>query len=420
MGSKKVNNEHEVTVRFRMIRNCMFLSGLSVFAQLYLFQPMLSGLCRSFSITPAESSLTVSASTVGMAVGLLFLAFKADGISREKLMGVSLILSSVLTIASAFIDSYSFLLVFNLLKGIVLAGVSAVALAYLSEEVDASKIGLAISLYLSGNTLGGMSGRVAATLVSGYGGWQLATLVIGIVSLALGAIFCWKIPAGRNFSASMVSFGEKMRQMRSLLTQTTFISMYVIAALSMGIFVSVYNYLSFLLESPAFGLPHHLVAMIFMMYVAGIIGSVVAGVLSDRFGPEVLLQGALLLMGVGMSLLLVMKLWAIVLGLGILTFAFFSTHTLASRIVSMHAQHLKSSATSIYWLFYYAGSSLIGSLTGIVLVNSGWFSLMEVLLALLFCALIVSSLFIFKYRLYEKSKVYSHRRYGNNDVRSRN
>lgn len=176
--------------------------------------------------------------------------------------------------------------------------------------------------------------------------------------------------------------------MRSLLTQTTFISMYVIAALSMGIFVSVYNYLSFLLESPAFGLPYHLVAMIFMMYVAGIIGSVVAGVLSDRFGPEVLLQGALLLMGVGMSLLLVMKLWAIVLGLGILTFAFFSTHTLASRIVSMHAQHLKSSATSIYWLFYYAGSSLIGSLTGIVLVNSGWFSLMEVLLALLFARLL--------------------------------
>ena len=67
--------------------------------------------------------------------------------------------------------------------------------------------------------------------------------------------------------------------------------------------------------------------MIFMMYVAGIIGSVIAGVLSDRLGPKILLQGALLLMGVGMSLLLVLKLWAIVVGLGVLTFAFFSTHT---------------------------------------------------------------------------------------------
>lgn len=212
------------------------------------------------------------------------------------------------------------------------------------------------------------------------------------------------IPAGKNFSATPFTLREKITQMRSLLTQPTFISMYMIAALSMGIFVSVYNYLSFLLESPLFALPHHLVAMIFMMYIAGIIGSVVAGSLSDKFAPEILLQGTLLLMGIGMSCLLVMKLWIIVLGLGILTFSFFGTHTLASRIVSIHAQNLKSSATCVYWLFYYLGSSLIGSLTGIVFVSNGWFSLVEILLLLLLGALIIASLFIFKYRFYEKAK----------------
>lgn len=112
------------------------------------------------------------------------------------------------------------------------------------------------------------------------------------------------------------------------------------------------------------------------------------------------------------------KLWIIVLGLGILTFSFFGTHTLASRIVSIHAQNLKSSATCIYWLFYYLGSSLIGSLTGIVFVSNGWFSLVEILLLLLLGALIIASLFIFKYRFYEKSKVYSHHRYGSDDVHS--
>ena len=371
MAIENVDQKNEVTVRFRLIRNCMLLSGISVFAQLYLFQPILSDLCRFFSITPATSSLTVSITTVGIAVGLLYWAFKADSISREKLMGISLILSSVITIVSAFVGNYFVLLVLSLIKGIALAGVSGVALAYLSEEVDTSKIGLAISLYLSGNTLGGMLGRV-----------------------------------------------EKIAQMHSLLTQPTFISMYMIAALSMGIFVSVYNYLSFLLESPLFALPHHLVAMIFMMYIAGIIGSVVAGSLSDKFAPEILLQGTLLLMGIGMSCLLVMKLWIIVLGLGILTFSFFGTHTLASRIVSIHAQNLKSSATCIYWLFYYLGSSLIGSLTGIVFVSNGWFSLVEILLLLLLGALIIASLFIFKYRFYEKSKVYSHHRYGSDDVHS--
>lgn len=401
---KEVNHSREVVSRFRLIRNCMFLSGLSVFAQLYLFQPMLSEVCRVFGVNPAESSLSVSASTAGMALGLIVMAFKADSVSRERLMGVSLLVSSLLTIISAFIDNYFLLLVLNLLKGMVLAGVSSVALAYLSEEVDKAMIGLAISLYLSGNTLGGMSGRVVATLISGWGGWQSAVWLIGMVSLLLGGLFCWKIPAGRNFSVVSVSFREKLRQMHFLLTRGTFLSMYLIAALSMGIFVSIYNYLSFLLEAPPFSLPHHWVALIFTMYVAGIIGSVVAGGLSDRYNSEMLLQGTLGLMGVGMALLLCMQLWAIVLGLGLMTFAFFGTHTLASRIVSVHAGQIKSSATSIYWLFYYAGSSLVGSLSGIVLSRYGWSSFMVFLFVLLAMAGVVSLSFL--WFLKARKKVY--------------
>lgn len=70
--------------KFHRIRNCMFLSGLSVFAQLYLFQPMLSDLCRSFQVDLPTSSLAVSTSTIGMAVGLLFFAFKADAFRRDQ------------------------------------------------------------------------------------------------------------------------------------------------------------------------------------------------------------------------------------------------------------------------------------------------------------------------------------------------
>ena len=86
------------SVRFRRIRNCIFLSGLSVFAQLYLFQPVLSNLCRDFSISPAMSSLAVSFSTIGMATGLFIWAFKADTIKREKLMAFSLIASALITL----------------------------------------------------------------------------------------------------------------------------------------------------------------------------------------------------------------------------------------------------------------------------------------------------------------------------------
>ena len=103
-----------------------------------------------------------------------------------------------------------------------------------------------------------------------------------------------------------------------------------------------------------------------------------------------LLQGSLMLMVVGLLFLLVMQLWTIVVGLGILTFAFFSAHTMASRIVSINARQAKSSATSLYWLFYYAGSSVAGSLTGIVLSEYGWNLFVWVIISLVVTAFFLS------------------------------
>ena len=353
---------------------------------------MLSELQASFGVSLATGSLAVSASTIGMATGLFLFAFKADTFKRERLMSLSLILSALLTISSAFMSHFVLLLLLNFLKGIALSGVSAVALAYLSDEIEPGKIGLAISLYLSGNTIGGMTGRVAGSLLAGWGGWQQAVWVIGITSLLLGFLFYWKIPASSQVSQNSISIKEKLQQMKDLLSKRLFIGMYLIAALAMGVFVSVYNYISIQLESPRYGLPHQMIAMIFVMYLTGVAGSIIVGKLSDKHRPERLLRYSLILLGAGLSMLLIPRLWALIAGLGILTFAFFSTHTIASRIVSVNASRSKSSATSIYWLSYYAGSSIIGSLTGIILTRFGWDTFVEILLMLTTLSYLISSL----------------------------
>lgn len=384
--------------RFRTIRNCMLLSGLSVFAQLYLFQPMLSDLRSFFQIGLSLSSLSVSASTLGMAAGLLLFAFKADAFARERLMGFSLLLSSVLTLLSAFSLSFPWLVVLSFFKGMALSGVSSVALAYLAEEVSPSLLGLAVSLYLGGNTLGGMAGRVAGGLLCGWGGWRVAVLVLGTVCLFLGILFVRLIPPSRyrrsscgsfcpdhgisaeRASSGSISVGETLLRMKRLLSSPLFISLYLLAALAMGVFVSVYNYLPFRLESPVFGLSHRMVAMIFLMYAAGIAGSLAVGSHSERFGIRQLLQGELLLMVAGLVMLLSSSLWMVVAGLGVFTFAFFGAHTLASRMVAQCATQARSSATCLYWLAYYAGSSLAGSLTGMILSHGGWTAFVGTLL----------------------------------------
>ncbi|HFK5568735.1 MFS transporter [Elizabethkingia meningoseptica] len=368
------------TKRFRNIKLCIFLSGLSVFAQIYLFQPLLPMVSEHFQRSVGDSSLLVSSSTIGMALGLFFFAFKADDFSRKKLMVFSLLTSAILTIISVWIPSLPLLIAIGVIKGFVISGVSSVALAYLTEEVSVAIVGMAISMYISGNTIGGMSGRILATIIAGEMGWQKAVLIIGIESLLLGLIF-WKFfPESRFFVPQKINFSRKLKQMGKFISDPYMLRLYLIAALLMGVFVSVYNYLTFRLESPPFSLNHLFVAFIFLMYTFGVFGTMATSRLSQRFEQKYILRIFIITMLGGVCLLLSHNITVLIIGLALLTFSFFAVHTMASRLITLHAKEGKSSATSIYWLFYYFGSSILGSGTGYLLHATSWTGFVTVLL----------------------------------------
>ena len=377
--------------RFRFIKFCIFFSGLSVFAQLYLFQPMLPMAAEQFGVSVGDTSLLVSSSTIGMALGLLFFAFKADSYSRKSLMVFSLISSAVLTIISTWIPSLTLLIAIGVIKGFVVSGVSAVALAYLTEEVDALAVPAAISMYLSGNTIGGMSGRIMATLFAGEFGWRNAVLLIGVESLILGAVF-WKLfPESRFFNPQKTDYHLKVKQMKFFLTNPYMLRLYCTAALLMGVFVSVYNYLTFRLEAQPFSLSHFVIAFIFLMYIFGVFGTMIVGRLSKRFPMNNILKASILSMIIGAALLLSENIYILIFGLGLFTLSFFAAHTMASQMTALYAKRGKSSATSIYWLFYYFGSSILGSGNGYLLHAYSWNVFIAVLISTVVIALLLTS-----------------------------
>ncbi|WP_343642542.1 MFS transporter [Chryseobacterium sp.] len=379
------------SLRFRYIKLCIFFSGLSVFAQLYLFQPMLPMAAEQFGVSVGDTSLLVSSSTIGMALGLLFFAFKADSYSRKSLMVFSLISSASLTVISTWIPNLTLLIAVGVLKGFVVSGVSAVALAYLTEEVDALAVPAAISMYLSGNTIGGMSGRIMATLFAGEFGWRNAILLIGIESFILGAVF-WKLfPESKFFNPQKTDYHLKVKQMKFFLTNPYMLRLYCTAALLMGVFVSVYNYLTFRLEAKPFSLSHFIIAFIFLMYIFGVFGTMIVGRLSRRFPMNSILKASILCMLTGAALLLSENIYILIFGLGLFTLSFFAAHTMASQMTALYARRGKSSATSIYWLFYYFGSSILGSGTGYLLHAFSWNVFIAVLMISVITALLLTT-----------------------------
>lgn len=372
---------------YRRITYAMFLAGLCLFAQLYFLQPLLPLLARYFHLTPARSSLVISTATLALAAGLLLGTFLANRFARKSLMVSALLSSSVLTVASALVPSFAGLLVLSALKGFLLAGVAALAMAYIGEEVAPAALSRSMGIYISGTILGGMLGRVAATLLAGWYSWRVVAALIGLACLGLAVEFGRSLPPSRHFAPHRLRGGALLASLRHTAQDARLLGLCLFAALAMGSFVSLYNYLGFRLEAPPFGLRPQVVASIFLLYAVGLGGSFGAGPLAERWGlPPTLAALALLMLG-GLLLTGAAHLGAVIAGVGMLTLGFFGAHTLASSWAGRRAPGNRAAAASLYLLFYYLGSSIVGTCSGVVLQHAAWRGLLLLLGGLLSLAL---------------------------------
>ena len=124
----------------------LFAAGVATFAELYSTQAVLPELAADFDLSPSGSALSVSAATLGIGLALLVVGPVTERVGRTPLMRASLVASSVVGVACALAPSWPVLLTLRFLQGVALAGFSAVALAYLREELDAGSQGRAAGL----------------------------------------------------------------------------------------------------------------------------------------------------------------------------------------------------------------------------------------------------------------------------------
>jgi YNFM family putative membrane transporter len=138
---------------------------------------------------------------------------------------------------------------------------------------------------------------------------------------------------------------------------------------------------SFRLLGPGFGLSQSQVALIFLAYAGGAVGSTVMGGLVARFGRGRVLTVALLLMTAGTVLTLPASLPAVAAGIAVFTAGFFGVHTLASSGVGPLAGGARAQASSLYLFFYYLGSSVSGTGGGLVYERWAWPGVVALVLA---------------------------------------
>lgn len=364
----------------------LFIAGFVTFSTLYNYQPLLPTLTVEFGLTPTLGSLALSVATFALAWTLPVAGSISEALGRKGLMVAAVFLTSLLTLTTVLPSSFSDLLALRLVQGMILAGVPGVAMAYLSEEMDPRTIGSAMGLYIAGNALGGMTGRIATTWLADFFSWKIAVLCIGALGLCLSLAFVLLLPSSNNFERRPFRPAALTASLFAHLRNPALLCLFTVAFAGMGGFVTLYNYVTFRLLAPPYDLNQSQVAMIFFSYAFGAFGSSFMGSLVRRFSRSTILFAGLAIMTLGLALTLLPSLAAVVVGILIFTVGFFGVHAVASAWVGARASSARAQAASLYLFFYYLGSSVSGTGGGLFWTHWEWGGVAALVLCLILLA----------------------------------
>jgi predicted MFS family arabinose efflux permease len=336
---------------------------------------VLPQIAQQLGIGAADAALTVSLATVGLAISVIPWSVIADRVGRVRAMTVSVTAATTLGLLVPLAPTYPLLLGGRFLEGLALGGVPAVAIAYLTEEIDRRHAARAAGIYVAGTTLGGLLGRLVAGPVAETLNWRMGVVAVAVLCAFAAIGFATLAPRSRGFVP--VTTGENpggslAHRLGSNLRSPRQVVLFAQAFLLMGGFVALYNFLGFRLAAAPFNVPQHLVSLVFLAYLAGTWASSRAGAQAGRFGRKPILLLSIAVMAVGVAMTLSSSLGVVLGGLVLATIGFFGAHAIASGWTGTEAGAGKAQASSLYNLAYYGGSSVFGWFGGVAFDAYGW------------------------------------------------
>ncbi|MDO5747229.1 MAG: MFS transporter [Actinomycetaceae bacterium] len=359
--------------QYFQIITALFLAGLATFALLYDVQPLLPELSREFNIGADEASLAVSVATFGIACALLLAGPLSDRFGRRPIILASLYCSALTAVLIPFAPTWPILLTLRGLQGIALAGLPAVAVAYLAEELLPKAQTRAAGIYIGGTALGGMAGRLLAGFSNEYVGWEYALLIVGILAVICAVSVHFLLPRQRGFVAGSLGIKRLWKDTRLLATDPVIVALYGVGGTLLGATVGVFNVVGYQMEE-LYHFTSGQISLLFLSYIIGSFTSTWAGRQASKYGLRTVLPITVFVMSVGTALLFFHSLWAIIAGLCLSVAGFFGAHGVASGWVALRGKAsggVTGQAAAGYSFFYYTGSSVFGYLIGVAW-EYGW------------------------------------------------
>ncbi|MDP5253467.1 MULTISPECIES: MFS transporter [unclassified Vibrio] len=359
--------------RYRSLVIALAIGSFVVFANLYLFQPMLPFYAQHFAISETQVNLLFAATALGLSMALIPMALLSEKYSRRRMMHYGLLAIPFTALGVLLSEAFYTLVFWRAIMGISLAAFASVAVAYMAEELDSNAFAHAMGSYVAANAFGGIMGRLCGGLLTQYFNPETAIATLLILSL-FGVLLVWKLlPEQEHTTLKTPRFSHHIAIVIQHFRQPNLWFAMLIGGVNFALFVNLYSVVGFRLVSAPYSLPIGLASLIFLGYLGGTFSARMTGRWQRYFtSPQGMRLGCLISV-IGLAACSFDPLFSLAIGLLLISGGAFFTHALAYAWVGRWAEQGKATASALYLVHYYIGGSLGGFLLLWAWQHGGWF-----------------------------------------------
>src|SRR2546423_4943229 len=183
-------------------RAAVGIPGFCAFFNLYGPQSLLPSLAREFDASPAQISLTMTATTLAIAISAPFAGAIADVLGRKRVIAAAMIVATVPLVMIALAPSLHALVFWRFILGLALPPIFTVVVAYIGEEWPPAQAMGVMGVYMAATSVGGFAGRFVTGLLADLVGWRTGFLLTAAVQLPFGFSVRVVLPPERPFHRS--------------------------------------------------------------------------------------------------------------------------------------------------------------------------------------------------------------------------
>lgn len=357
-------------------------------ATLYLAQPILALVAKSFGLPAIQGGIMVSSTQAGYAVGLLLVLPLSDAVRRRQLM---LALLGALAAALALValsSTFSMLLATSFAVGFF-ASVAQLAVPLAASFSAGSGEAASIAIVFGGLLTGILGSRTLSGFIGQALGWRA---LYGIFAPIVAVLAIWlhrSLPPLPT--QTLLRYRDALRSMARILIGTPGLLWGLTTAGCLGLaFGAFWTSLTFRLEAAPWHLHPAVIGLFGLLGVAGVLGAPRAGRFIDRLGPGIVVTVAIGIAVVGQALIGLAGGSLLPLALGIFIYDLGHQVAFVSNMVRVQAlvPGARFRLNALLMTTVFVGMA-VGSLVGTFLWPSGR---VQGEALLLFAALLVGSL----------------------------